>query len=110
MKTKLFISIFTLLLISSFTFAGSTMKEGKFKVFGNCGMCKDRIEESISIKEVSSVAWNKKTKILSVKYDASAITLDSLQQRVASVGHDTEKYKASDEAYNELQGCCLYRK
>jgi Cu(I)/Ag(I) efflux system membrane fusion protein len=39
----------------------------------------------------------------------SRISLDSLQQRIAAVGHDTEKYKAADSVYAELPSCCLYR-
>lgn len=81
----------------------------KFKVFGNCGMCKTRIEKALKIKEVKKVKWNKQTKILSVAYRSSAISLDSLQKRVAAVGHDTEKFKAPDSIYSKLPDCCLYR-
>ncbi len=109
MNTRLFTSILTLVLLSAFAFAGNDVKEAKFKASGNCGMCQKRVEKSLRIKEVSSAAWNKKTKTVAVKYDASAISLDSLQKRVASVGHDTEKFKASDALYENLPGCCLYR-
>ncbi|MEW5799299.1 MAG: heavy-metal-associated domain-containing protein [Bacteroidota bacterium] len=107
MKTKFFTSIVTFSLLSIFAFAGTT--ESKFKAFGNCGMCQKRIEKSLKIKEVSSASWDKKSKTLTVKYNDSAITLDSLQQRVAAAGHDTEKFKASDDVYKNLPGCCLYR-
>lgn len=110
MKTRLFTSIIAFSLLSTLALAGSNVKQAKFKVFGNCSSCQERIEQSLKIKEVSSASWNKKTKMLTVKYNSSAITLDSLQKRVASVGHDTEKFKAADEVYNELPGCCLYRK
>lgn len=108
MRSKFFTSIITFSLLSTFAFAGNTA-EAKFKALGNCGMCQKRIEKSLKIKEVSSTSWDKKSKMLAVKYDASAITLDSLQQRVAAVGHDTEKFKASDTVYENLPGCCLYR-
>ena len=107
---KRFISTIALFVCSVFLFAGSTVKEASFKASGNCSMCQRRIEKSLKIKEVSSASWDKKTKMLSVKYDASAITVDSLQKRVASAGHDTEKFKASDAVYEKLPGCCLYRK
>ena len=110
MKTKLFISVITLILLSSLTFAGEKIKETSFKVFGNCSSCQERIEGSLHIKEVKSASWNKDTKMLTVQYAADKISLDSLQQRIAAVGHDTEKYKASDDTYNALPGCCLYRK
>jgi hypothetical protein len=87
----------------------SEVAETKLKVFGNCGMCKTRIEKALKIKEVKYAKWDKKSKVLSLAYYSSAITLDSLQHRLAAVGHDTEKFKAPDAVYNDLPGCCLYR-
>ncbi|MDP1675917.1 MAG: heavy-metal-associated domain-containing protein [Bacteroidota bacterium] len=107
MKLIMFIALFST--FSIIVLGGDTIKKETFTVYGNCGMCKSRIEKSLKISEVSSAQWDKNTKILSVKYNANAITLDSLQKIVASVGHDTEKYKAADEVYNDLPGCCLYR-
>jgi copper chaperone CopZ len=96
--------------LSSFLFSeDNVVKEAEVKVAGNCGSCKSRIEKALKIKEVKSARWDKKSKILTVAYLSPAITLDSLEQRVAAVGHDTEKYKASDAVYNELPACCLYR-
>lgn len=115
MRSKFFTSIITFSLFSTFVFAGDitearlTDGQAKFKALGNCGMCQKRIEKSLKIKEVSAASWDKKSNMLTVKSDDSAITLDSLQQRVAAVGHDTEKFKAPDSVYDELPGCCLYR-
>jgi hypothetical protein len=108
---KNIIVLFALIVsLSSFVSAQeSTVKETEFKVFGNCGQCKTRIEKSLKIKEVKSVKWNKQTKMLSVAYLSPAITPDSLQKRIAAVGHDTDKYLAADSVYNELPSCCLYR-
>lgn len=109
MKTKFFTSLITLFLISVFVFAGDDIKEEKFKVFGNCNECKTRIEKTLKIKEVKFAKWDKKSKMLTIAYNAGSITSDSLQQLIASVGHDTEKFKAPDAVYSELPGCCLYR-
>jgi mercuric ion binding protein len=109
MKTKLFTSIAILSLLSAFVFAGETVKEAEFKVFGNCNQCKTRIEKSMKISEVKKAKWDTKSKMLKVAYLSDKISLDSLEQRVASVGHDTEKFKAADSVYAELPGCCLYR-
>jgi hypothetical protein len=109
MKTLavLFTCIF---IVSSALFAQEpSVVEAHFKVYGNCSMCKTRIEKSLKIKEVKYVRWNKKSKDLMVAYLSPSITVDSLQRRVAAVGHDTEKYKAPDAIYNELPSCCLYR-
>jgi periplasmic mercuric ion binding protein len=108
---KNLIVIFALIIsLSSFLNAQeSTVKEAEFKAFGNCSSCKSRIEKALKIKEVKSAKWDKQSKMLSVAYLSPAITLDSLQQRVATVGHDTEKFKAADSVYAELPSCCLYR-
>jgi periplasmic mercuric ion binding protein len=109
MKTILIIFAY-IISFSSFLIAQEDVeKKAEFKVFGNCASCKSRIEKSLSIKEVKSAVWNKKTKMLSVAYLSPAITADSLQKRIAAVGHDTEKYKAPDSVYAGLPSCCLYR-
>jgi hypothetical protein len=35
---------------------------------------------------------------------------DMCKTRLASVGHDTEKYKASDDVYAKLPDCCHYER
>jgi hypothetical protein len=37
------------------------------------------------------------------------MTQDSLQKRIAIVGHDTEQFSAADSVYAALPPCCLYR-
>ncbi len=86
----------------------SEVKEVEINVLGVCNMCKDRIEQAIEIDEVKYTKWDKRDKTLFVAYE-STITTDSLQKRIAMVGHDTEKYKAPTEAYNQLPKCCRYR-
>ena len=79
-----------------------------FKVWGNCDMCKETIETSLKVDGISKADWNVDSKILSVSYDATKITLDQIQKNIASVGYDNEKYKGDDKAYNELADCCQY--
>lgn len=86
-----------------------TVVEAKFHVSGLCGMCKTRIEKALKIKEVKYAKWDKKTKEVFVAYLSPSISVDSLQQRLAAVGHDTERYKAPDAVYAALPSCCLYR-
>ncbi len=109
MKTNAFITIALLALLSLTAFAGDAVKETEFKVSGICGMCKTRIEKTMKIPEVKFSKWDKKSKMLKIAYLPEKITTDSLQRRLASVGHDTEKYKAADAVYETLPACCLYR-
>lgn len=80
------------------------------KVAGNCEMCKDRIEKAArSVAGVSLADWSTETKMLHLNFDASKTESDAVQKAIAKVGHDTEKYKASNDVYKELPECCLYR-
>ena len=108
MKKIIAISAAFLIAISSLTAQDSKIIETEFKVFGNCTQCKTRIEKTVKIDEVKYAKWNKSTKMLKVAFENS-ITVDSLQRRLADVGHDTDKYKAKDETYTQLPKCCLYR-
>jgi hypothetical protein len=97
------------ILLSAVIFAqDKKVIESKFTVSGNCGMCKTRIEKTLKIDEVKYSSWNKTSKILKVMHD-STISVDSLKQRLAKVGHDTDKFKADNEVYKSLPNCCLYR-
>ncbi len=107
---KLLSLVVALLFASSFSYAQeSKIVEAEFKVAGNCGMCKSRIEKVMKIKEVQFAKWDKSAKILKVSYFSPDITVDSLKKRVAEVGHDTDKFKAADAVYAKLPKCCLYR-
>ena len=106
---NLFMLVLVFAVIAATIFAqDKKVIEAEFKVSGNCNMCKSRIEKSVKISEVKYAKWNKSTKMLKVAFENS-ITADSLQRRVAEVGHDTEKYKANAETYSDLPNCCLYR-
>ncbi len=78
-------------------------------VEGNCNMCKTRIENAALIKGVKKAVWDKHKHQLIVIYDANKTDIDKVQKAIAKAGHDTPKYKASDEVYNKLPKCCAYR-
>ncbi|MFH6983340.1 heavy-metal-associated domain-containing protein [Marinoscillum luteum] len=80
-----------------------------FKVFGQCGMCKKRIEKAAKqLDGVSEAKWDVDSKEFTARYDAAKVSEKEIQEKIASVGHDTEKVKATDEAYGTLPGCCKY--
>ena len=82
-----------------------------FKVFGNCGMCKERIEGALKKNiNIHKADWNEDTKMISVSYDPQMISLTEIHNIIASVGYDTEKVKGNDAAYKKLHGCCQYER
>lgn len=107
MKTKVF-----MLAILMMTGAGSLfakIKTEKFLVNGKCEMCEKRIEmAALSVEGVSKADWNKETKEIEVTLNDAKTSLQTVQEAIAKVGHDTEAVKATDEAYKELASCCKY--
>jgi len=82
-----------------------------FNASGNCEMCKERIEMAAkSVTGVSTAVWDLNTKKITVKYIENQTTVETIEKTIAIAGHDTEKFKASDEVYKQLPECCLYRK
>jgi outer membrane receptor for ferrienterochelin and colicins len=79
------------------------------KVFGNCELCKERIEQAAKGKGVKTAVWNIDSKMLMLIYNSSLTSRDKVLQRIADAGHDSELKKAKDVVYNGLPGCCLYR-
>jgi len=85
-----------------------TSKTDSFKVYGNCGMCKKRIERATAVDGITKSDWNVDTKMMTVTYDPTKLSNDAIQKKIAAIGHDTEKEKAVDSVYNKLPGCCIY--
>lgn len=86
-------------------------KTEAFKVYGNCGMCETRIEKAVkSIDGIESAEWDKKTKMIEVKYNPEKVTLMDVHKAIAKVGHDTEKMEAENEVYEQLPACCQYER
>lgn len=113
---KSFIIIFSLVvsgLISGQPLDAQNISKGvtsiSFNVEGVCGMCKSRIENSALVKGVKMAEWDKETHILKVVYNPKKISETEVHLAVIESGHDTEKIKASDEAYQKLPACCAFR-
>ena len=84
--------------------------EDSIKVYGNCVMCKRRIEKSlVEQKGVKMVDWNVSTKNLFIAYRPDKISEQQIHESIAKVGHDTEAIKAQDSVYTHLPFCCLFR-
>lgn len=98
------------LVVSTAAFSQSKNATASIEVDGVCGMCKERIEKAaIRTKGVKSAVWNVDTHELKLIFDERKTDLKSISAKVASAGHDTKEIKATDEQYNALHHCCLYR-
>ncbi|MFO7869739.1 MAG: heavy-metal-associated domain-containing protein [Bacteroidales bacterium] len=108
MKTK-----HTFILIAFFSFLSANIYAQKttesFTVYGSCGMCEERIEQTaLGVNGVSSAEWNSSDQKLTVRFDKSQTDVSAIQKSIAAVGHDTELFAANDDVYANLPGCCQY--
>ena len=109
MKTLKFFIAIVALTFSTVIFAANATKTETIKVSGKCETCKVRIEKAAKVDGVTKADWSTKTKVLTLVYNPAKVKSDDVQKKIAAVGHDTPKYKATAAAYNALPGCCKYR-
>lgn len=84
--------------------------QSTFTVWGNCGMCKQTIEKSLKMDGVQKADWNIDAKIMTVSYDTSKISLQTIQQAIVDAGYDNVSAKGNDAAYAKLHECCQYER
>jgi periplasmic mercuric ion binding protein len=108
MKIRFTISMLALL-FSANAFSQPKIVTANIKVYGNCVMCKKRIETALDQPGIKKAVWDVKTKNLEVVYNASKLSLQKINETLAAAGHDTESVKAKEEIYATLPFCCLYR-
>ena len=102
----LFISFLLLITLNSL----SQTKSAKIVVDGVCMMCEERIEKkAIDVKGIKLADWNLDNRVLKIVYNEKNITINEIHEFLGSIGHDTEKKIASNEAYKLLDPCCQYR-
>ncbi|MBX9734453.1 MAG: hypothetical protein K2X37_10365, partial [Chitinophagaceae bacterium] len=63
---------------------------------------------AVKVEGVTTAEWSAKTKMLTLSYDTDKIKFDDVQRKIADVGHDTPKFKATEAVYTKLPGCCKY--
>lgn len=100
-------------LLLSFTSSKAQIKNAKtetVKIYGNCGMCEEKIEKAGNLKKLAKVDWNVDTKIATLTYDAKKTNQDAILKRIALSGYDSDKFLAPDNTYSKLPGCCQYER
>ena len=106
-KLSLLFVIVIGILFSNTTFAQTAKKE-TINVWGSCGMCKKKIEKAAKSAGASSASWDAEKHELEVSYDESKSSNQKIQEAIVKVGYDTQDFTATQEAYDNLPGCCQY--
>lgn len=110
MKTYKIFSIALICLSLAFNSYGQNSKTETIKVSGNCGMCKKKIETAAKSAGATTADWDVDKKSLTVKYSSKSTNNAKIQKAVAATGYDTQDFKATNAAYNKLNGCCKYER
>ncbi len=106
---KSLLLMITTALLSIATFAQiKNSKTETLKVYGNCGMCKTKIEKAGTQKNVSKTVWSEETAMATITYDAKKTNTDAILKKIALVGYDSDNFLAPDAVYKKLHGCCKY--
>lgn len=95
-----------LLLFATFVSA-QNLSKNQFQVKGNCEMCKERIETTAKKAGAKSAQYSIDSQTLTIE-TSEKVSPEEVLKKVAEAGHDNEKFKASDENYEKLPGCCHY--
>lgn len=102
-----------IMMLFSLTSCEAQIKNAKtetVKVYGNCGMCKKKIETAANEKGIVKADWNVETNMLTITYNTKKTSQDAILKKVADAGYDSDKFTASNETYNALHGCCQYER
>jgi copper chaperone CopZ len=105
--------LMAIILLLSVTSASAQIKNSKtetVKIYGNCDMCKSKIETAGNLKKVSKIEWNKDSKMATLTYDSTKTSQDEILKRIALAGYDSDKFLAPDATYDALHGCCQYER
>lgn len=106
---KKIIIILAVAFISSATFAQT--KTDTIYAKGNCEHCKDRIETSVKgMKGIVEATWDPSFARLITTYNTAEVSNPEIQKMMASVGHDTDLFRADDKVYKSLPACCKYER
>ena len=106
---KIIIITSLLAAMTSLSAQNKEVKTIKFHVDGICGMCEERIENALDVKGVKYADWDRNNHLCEVAFRTDKISEEEIHTLLNNAGHDTEKSKASDEAYGNIHECCKYR-
>lgn len=107
---KNLILIFFVLLIVFLISCKNSVVETQVQVYGACDIAKKKIDSAARLEGVIKADWNKESKLLTIKYDSTKVSIDAILKNVAMAGFDNERYFADDYAYEELPDSCKYER
>ncbi|ROL56529.1 heavy-metal-associated domain-containing protein [Bacteroidetes/Chlorobi group bacterium Naka2016] len=79
----------------------------EIKTSAVCEHCKERIESNLkNVEGILKADLNLETKVLSVAYDSTKISLQEIRKKISRIGYDADDVKRDPKAYKKLPKCC----
>jgi len=99
-----------LMIVCVFGLNAQSTVEYAVEVSGACGMCTERIESvALGKGKAESASYDLDTQTLTVSIDEEKTSISRVRYEISLAGHDSGKFIAPDEVYDNLPGCCQYR-
>ncbi len=102
--------ILTSLFVFVLAFNATAQTHDHSKMNSDHSATKSETFKTVKVEGVSTALWDEKSQLITVTIDPAKTSKDVLSKKLATAGHDTEKFKATDEAYAKLPGCCYYER
>ena len=100
--------ILTMAVLTASQSGFAQVKSEKIKVAGECGTCKKKIESAAKKAGATFASWSADDQQLTVTYNSNSSNTAKIEKAIAAVGYDTQNFKATDKAYDQLDACCKY--
>jgi periplasmic mercuric ion binding protein len=86
---------------------GNTKQTVEIQTNAECGTCKKIIEKELNyVKGITFADLDVPSKVLTVKFNSSKITLEDIRIRITKIGYNADDLKADPSAQSELPACC----
>ncbi|MCB9261820.1 MAG: heavy-metal-associated domain-containing protein [Flavobacteriales bacterium] len=104
MKNRILMLVLALCAVAFSAQSKSVLIE--FKVEGQCGSCKKRIEKALDLPGISYASWDVNTKIMTVRYNDAKFGENDIHQIISELGYKTSKLSANKVSESKLPKCC----
>jgi copper chaperone CopZ len=86
---------------------GATKQTVNIQTNAECGTCKTIIEKELNyVKGIIFADLDVPSKVLTVKFNSSKISLEEIRVRVTKIGYNADDLKADPTAQSGLPACC----
>ena len=107
MKKILLLAIFSIFIVTISLIASDSIQTAEIQTSAECKTCKKAIEKAVNrLDGLVKANLDIKSKILSIKFDNTLVSLDKIRETISNAGYDADTVKADPKAYSKLPECC----